>query len=60
MVAMYMRDLAMRAFNDFWRARLPDLRPTAGYPTDAKRFRKEIGTLQQQLGITDNLLWRER
>ena len=31
MTAKYLRELAMRAFNEFWCARVPDLRPTAGY-----------------------------
>ena len=60
MVSKYLRELAMRAFNQFWCDRLPGLRPTAGYPADAKRFRREIAPLQAQLGIDDALFWRER
>ncbi len=60
MTSKYLRELAMRAFNEFWCTRLPGLRPTAGYPTDAHRFRSEIAQLQKQLGICDADLWRMR
>ncbi len=60
MTAKYHRELAMRAFNAFWCDRIPDLRPTAGYPTDAKRYKAAIATLQKELGIEDDVLWRWR
>jgi ribonuclease HII len=60
MTAKYHRELAMRAFNDFWCSRLPELRPTAGYPGDALRFKKAIANLQKDLRIDDDLLWRWR
>jgi hypothetical protein len=60
MTAKYLRELAMRAFNDFWRAHLPDLRPTAGYYRDAWRFKKDIAARQRELKIDDHVLWRER
>lgn len=58
--AKYLRELAMLAFNDFWCRRLPGLRPTAGYPMDAKRFKQEIEPVQRQFGIDDDELWRCR
>jgi hypothetical protein len=60
MTAKYHRELAMRAFNDFWCSRIPELRPTAGYPGDALRFKKAISKLQTELGIDDDCLWRWR
>ena len=60
MVCKYLRELSMELFNDFWRQHLPDIKPTKGYPLDAKRFRKEIADVQQQLGIPDSTLWRAR
>jgi ribonuclease HII len=60
MTAKYHREVAMRAFNAFWTARLPDLRPTAGYPGDAHRFKADIAAVQQELGIEDRVLWRCR
>jgi hypothetical protein len=60
MVSKYLRELAMLAFNDFWRLRVPELRPTAGYPGDARRFKNAIAETQSALGIADHLVWRER
>jgi hypothetical protein len=60
MASKYLRELAMQAFNEFWRRRLPDLAPTAGYPLDAKRFRADIAQTQRQLNISDRVLWRMR
>ena len=60
MVSKYLRELAMLLFNRFWTRHIPDLRPTAGYPTDAYRFRKHIAAAQQRLGIPDEILWRAR
>lgn len=58
MASKYLRELAMRALNAFWRRRLPDLKPTAGYPLDAKRFRADIAEEQRRLHIEDFKLWR--
>jgi hypothetical protein len=60
MTAKYLRELAMRAFNEFWCAHVPGLRPTAGYPMDSHRFRKAIAAAQRELGIEDHVLWRKR
>lgn len=38
MVAKYVRESAMRLFNSWWAEKVPEIRPTAGYPQDAKRF----------------------
>ncbi|MBN1394202.1 MAG: hypothetical protein JW959_04205 [Pirellulales bacterium] len=58
MASKYLRELAMRAFNVFWRRHLPELKPTAGYPLDAKRFRADIAEQQRRLHIDDYILWR--
>jgi hypothetical protein len=60
MTAKYLRELSMRAFNEFWCARVPGLQPTAGYPNDARRFRKEIAAKQRELMIDDRVIWRNR
>ena len=60
MTAKYLRELAMKAFNTFWRAHVPSLRPTAGYYRDAWRFKHEIAAKQRELGIDDYVVWRER
>lgn len=60
MASKYLRELAMMAFNGFWCGRVSGLRPTAGYPQDAKRFKAAIADAQRELGIEDRLLWRSR
>ncbi len=60
MTAKYYRELAMRAFNDYWCREVPGLKPTAGYPTDARRFKAAIAKRQAELQISDANLWRER
>ena len=60
MVSKYLRELSMILFNDYWRGHVPDIKPTQGYPVDARRFRGEIASAQARLGLDDDLLWRER
>lgn len=60
MVSKYVRELAMQRFNRFWTEKIPGLRPTAGYPTDAWRFREAIASEQRRLKIPDKQLWRCR
>lgn len=60
MTAKYLRELAMKAFNAYWQTQVPGIKPTAGYPVDAKRFKAEIAEKQMELKIEDNLLWRNR
>ena len=60
MAAKYLREISMRAFNRFWCDRQPGLSPTAGYPQDARRFRKEIDSLLEKLDIDESILWRKK
>lgn len=60
MVSKYLRELAMEAFNAFWCRQVPELRPTAGYPVDAARFRAEVQSRRSHLGISDHVFWRCR
>ncbi len=60
MTSKYLRELLMREFNQFWRSHLPDLKPTAGYPGDARRFFKQIQPVAKQLGISKPALWRRK
>ncbi|MCF0234917.1 MAG: hypothetical protein HUK22_08075 [Thermoguttaceae bacterium] len=60
-VAKYLRELSMKPFNDYWRAQVgPDLRPTAGYPVDAKRFFAETADARARLGTPDEVFWRKK
>ena len=43
-VAKYARELHIQMLNNHWSKRFPWLKPTAGYPQDAKRWLHQIGT----------------
>ncbi len=60
MVSKYVRECWMDVFNAFWQRRVSGLRPTAGYPTDAARFRKEIHSAARGLGLAEQDWWRQR
>lgn len=59
-LSKYLREIAMEQFNQYWVSRVPGLKPTKGYPEDARRFRKEIAQKQHEIGISDAVLWREK
>ncbi|MEL7499622.1 MAG: hypothetical protein AAFN77_18610 [Planctomycetota bacterium] len=60
MVSKYVREVFMIAWNQFWTTRVDDLKPTKGYPVDAKRFKMEIANKQTELSIKDADIWRCR
>lgn len=60
MVAKYLREVLMHQYNAFWQSHVPDLKPTQGYPVDAKRFREQIAGKVKELGVKDVVLWRNR
>ena len=60
MTAKYVRELHMRLFNRWWQEHLPDLKKTAGYPQDARRFLAEIEETRGELGISLHPLVRHR
>ena len=51
----------MDALNEFWRQAVDGpLKPTAGYPVDALRFRDDVQETREKLGISDALFWRKK
>jgi hypothetical protein len=58
MTAKYLRELAMIAFNEEWSRRVPGLAPTAGYPVDAARWRREAAAAVDRAGLRWDDLWR--
>lgn len=56
----YVRELHMHAFNRFWCARQPDLKPTAGYYTDAKRWLDDAEASIAALAVDRALLVRRQ
>lgn len=45
MTAKLVRELAMTRFNRYWSGRIAELKPTAGYATDARRWLAEVGAV---------------
>jgi hypothetical protein len=60
MASKYLRELLMAELNRFWAGHVPGLRPTAGYPTDAARFLRDIRPAAERLGVAEAALWRRR
>jgi hypothetical protein len=60
MAAKYLREVCMRQFNRYWLSKVPGLRPTAGYPTDAGRFFADIRPALTADGTDERLVWRVR
>jgi hypothetical protein len=59
-VSKAIRERWMDAFNAHWSARIPDLKPTAGYPVDAARFRLAIEADCAARGLEPCLWWRAK
>ena len=59
-ISKYVRELTMEAFNRFWSSHLPDIRPTKGYPQDARRFREQVEEQRLALEIAEDDFWRSR
>ncbi len=60
MTAKYVRELHMRLFNQWWQERLPELKGTAGYPQDARRFLGDIEEVRKSHDVDMSLLVRHR
>ena len=59
MVAKYTRELFMIRLNRYFQNHLPELKPTAGYVTDARRYLTEIDALVKRLDLPRRRLVRE-
>ena len=60
MVCKYVRETVMMQFNAFWQHHIPQLKPTKGYPVDAKRFWDDIADKARELSIDKTDIWRVR
>lgn len=60
MLCKYLREVSMELFNDFWTQRVEGLKPTKGYPQDAKRFQADVAEKRAELGIRDATFWRSK
>jgi hypothetical protein len=59
MTAKYVRELAMGRLNRYFRGHLPELKPTAGYVQDGRRFVAEIEGVVNRLGLESSRLIRK-
>jgi hypothetical protein len=59
-VSKMVREVWMDCFNAHWARRIEGLRPTAGYPVDAARFRREIEALAESEGLEPDSWWRKK
>jgi hypothetical protein len=60
MAAKLARELFMECLNAWFGARVPSLRPTAGYTTDGRRFLDDVGAVLAAEQIDPELLVRSR
>lgn len=60
MTSKYLRELFMELLNRYWAQHVPDLKPTAGYYTDGKRFLQDIEAACRQMDTPMGLLVRSR
>ncbi len=59
MLAKLVRELLMRRLNRFWQNQVGEaLKPTAGYPVDAERFRNAIEKTANQMAHASHRWWR--
>lgn len=59
-LAKYARETCMAAFNTWFEARQPDLRPTAGYTTDGRRWMTDARPALDGADLPPGVLVRER
>ncbi len=59
-LAKYTRELSMEAFNAYFSSLQHDLRPTAGYTTDGRRWLKDAAPALAAAQLQDRSLLRER
>jgi hypothetical protein len=60
MAAKFTRELHMCRMNAFFARHVPELKPTAGYVQDGRRWMEQVGPAARNLGIPDEALVRTR
>jgi len=59
-LAKYLREISMQAFNDYFGGLQPNLRPTAGYVTDARRWLADAREAVRAADLAPEVLIRTR
>jgi len=60
MIGKYVRECAMKLFNDWWAGHLRGLARTAGYGPDARRFYRQIDPVRESLRLPREAVLRLR
>lgn len=60
LVAKYLRELSMDLLNEYWMEHVPELKPTRGYPVDARRFLEAIQGRATEMELSPDWYWRRR
>lgn len=60
MVSKLMRERWMERFNAWFGRRKSGLRPTAGYPVDARRFARDVSEICAHQNLPADLWWRRK
>jgi ribonuclease HII len=60
MVSKYTRELLMARFQAWFSRHAPEIKPTAGYGSDAKRFWREVQPILPRLDVDPRILLRSR
>jgi hypothetical protein len=60
MAAKLAREFCMHNFNAYFKGQVPELKPTAGYCSDAHRFLRETAPCRLRLGIVERDLVRDK
>jgi len=58
LMAKYFRERAMKLVNRYWQSRVPNLKATAGYPVDARRFLSDIQSAIGESKLAEDQYWR--
>lgn len=60
MAAKYLRELMMELFNKWWTQHAAELKPTAGYYKDGRRWLNDTAVIREAMGTDDSILIRNR
>lgn len=60
MICKTLRELLMDGWNSWWGSRIPGIKPTKGYPVDAKRFAADSANFRAANHIADRHFWRAK
>lgn len=59
LASKYARELGMDCVNAYWQCRIPDLKPSAGYPVDAARMLADLAERIKAMPVPNNKIWRD-